>query len=464
MTQRSLSSLPSVDRLLSTRVCARLIPLYGRSQVTDAIRDVLGSVREQIGSSGGEPPPTEAILATVSDRLASASEPSLRPVLNLTGTVLHTNLGRSVLPAEALDSVVQIASGAANLEYDIDSAKRGDRDTHIESLLTRITGAEAATVVNNNAAAVLLVLNTLALGREVPVSRGELVEIGDSFRVPEIMARAGCKLVEVGATNRTHLNDYAGAINASTALLMKVHTSNYAIEGFTKSVNETDLALLAHEHSLPLVTDLGSGTLIDLTRYGLPFEPTAQAAIESGVDLVTFSGDKLLGGPQAGIIVGKRELIERIRKNPMKRALRVDKMTIAALFEVLKLYRDPDSLALRLPTLRMLTRNADDIRESARAILPALEARLADRAEVTVVPCQSQIGSGSLPTDLLPGYAICVTPTTGDDRALQALARAFRMLPVPVIGRVHDGCLLLDLRTLEDPSALTNQLAQLDLR
>ena len=306
-------------------------------------------------------------------------------------------------------------------------------------------------------------LNTLAEGKEVLVSRGELVEIGGSFRIPEVMAKAGCRLVEVGATNRTHLKDFARAIVPATGLLMKVHTSNYRIEGFTASVSAKDLASLAHSRGLPVAEDLGSGTLIDLTRYGLPMEPTARAAIESGVDLVTFSGDKLLGGPQAGIIIGKQACIDKLNANPLKRALRVDKMTIAALAEVLKLYRDPDTLPERLPALRHLTRTPQQTQNLARSLVKPLETCLKEYATVDITPCESQIGSGSLPTRVLPGYCIVITPKDGSERTLQTLVAGFRKLPWPVIGRVSDGHLLLDVRALDLPGQFEEQLHLLDI-
>ncbi|HEX6319865.1 MAG TPA: L-seryl-tRNA(Sec) selenium transferase, partial [Burkholderiales bacterium] len=335
-----------------------------------------------------------------------------------------------------------------NLEYDLEGGRRGERDGHVEALLCRLTGAEAATVVNNNAAAVLLVLNTLAARKEVPVSRGELIEIGGSFRLPDIMARSGCRLREVGTTNRTHLADYAGALGPKTGLVLKVHTSNYAIEGFTAAASEKELAALCRERGLPLAVDLGSGTLVDLRRYGLPHEPTVQEALAHGADVVTFSGDKLLGGPQAGIIVGAKALIEKLRKNPLKRALRLDKVTLAALAAVLKLYLDPDRLAQRLPTLRLLSRPVEDIRQLALRIAPRLP-----RAEV--IDCESQIGSGALPTQRLPSAGLAIRP--GDAR----LAARFRALPIPVIGRLQDGAYILDLRCLEDETGFVDQLGQL---
>jgi L-seryl-tRNA(Ser) seleniumtransferase len=326
-----------------------------------------------------------------------------------------------------------------------------------------MTGAEAATAVNNNAAAVLLVLNTLGMDRKVPVSRGELVEIGGSFRIPEVMSRSGCELVEIGATNRTHLKDYRNAISDDTALLMKVHTSNYRVEGFTASVSEPELAALAKEHKLPFVIDLGSGNLVDFKAFGLPEEPTVAEALANGADLVTFSGDKLLGGPQAGLIAGRADLVAKIKKNPLKRALRLDKMTLAALAEILKLYRHPAQLTQTLPTLRLLTRDVEHIRRQATSLLAPISRTLEPRYVVSVEDCLSQIGSGSLPVETLPSAAICIAPRTGEDSELRNLADQLRQLPKPVIGRLHKGALWLDLRCLETEQEATfmNQLGAL---
>ncbi|HXF66826.1 MAG TPA: L-seryl-tRNA(Sec) selenium transferase [Burkholderiales bacterium] len=458
-------AIPSLDRLLRLEAVTALIARHGRPLVTEAARAELAQLRAALARNRSACTFDEArFVRACAARLERETAPSLRPVFNLTGTVLHTNLGRALLPQEAAQAVARALTRPVNLEYDLEGAGRGERDRHVERWLTRLTGAEAALVVNNNAAAVYLALNTLALRKEVPVSRGELIEIGGSFRIPDIMARAGAKLVEVGTTNRTHLRDYAGAITPRTAALMKVHTSNYAIQGFTAAVPERDLAVLAHRHRLPLIVDLGSGMLADLEQWGLPHEPTPREALAAGADLVTFSGDKLMGGPQAGLIVGRAALVERLRTNPMKRALRVDKMTLAALEAVLKLYADPARLAERLPTLRLLARPLAEIEAQARRVLPALQAALRDRAQVAIVPVRSQIGSGSLPVDLLASCGIAVSvPGKRRRAAAAAIAAAFRALPTPVIGRVADGAFIMDLRCLEEEGEFLSQLDQLKL-
>ena len=378
-------------------------------------------------------------------------------MFNLTGTVLHTNLGRAIQAESAVEAVASAMRAPVTLEYDLDDAGRGHRDRAIADLLCQITGAEDACIVNNNAAAVLLMLAATASGREVVVSRGELVEIGGAFRIPDVMRQAGCQLHEVGTTNRTHAKDYRQAVNDNTALLMKVHTSNYSIEGFTKAVDEAELAAIGRELDIPVVADLGSGSLVDLSQYGLPKEPMPQEMIAAGVSLVSFSGDKLLGGPQAGIIVGKRALIARLQSHPLKRALRADKMTLAALEATLRLYQHPEVLTERLPTLRLLTRPAEEIRRLAERLLPDLAAHYADFA-VSVAACQSQIGSGSLPVDRLPSAALTFTPHDGRGSRLEALAARWRALPCPVIGRIDDGRLWLDLRCLEDETRFMEML------
>ena len=460
-TPSPVAGLPSVDRLLNADDAAPLTAEFGRAPTTDAIRRVLDDVRASV-LAGADLPEDAAILSAAAGYLSSASAPSLRPVYNLTGTVLHTNLGRAALPQEAIDAVAEAARGASNLEYRISEGKRGDRDEHIEAQLCEMTGAEAATIVNNNAAAVMLVLNTFALGKEVPTSRGELIEIGGSFRMPDIMAQSGCTLVEVGTTNRTHLKDYAGAIGPDTGMIMKVHTSNYVVEGFTAEVPEPELAKLCRDNNIPFAIDLGSGTLTELEKFGLPHEPTPMEAMKHGADVVTFSGDKLLGGPQAGIIVGTKDDIARIKKNPMKRALRCDKMTIAALSAVLRLYADPDRLIERVPTLRALARPVDDIRQAASRIGPAIAGAVEEFAAVSDTDCESQIGSGALPTRRIPSAGLAVTPTDNSGTALNALAESFRALPVPVIGRIQDDAFVLDLRCLEDEDGFAAQLSALE--
>jgi L-seryl-tRNA(Ser) seleniumtransferase len=465
------ASLPAVERLLRRVESQNLIGEFGRPAVTAAIRNVLAELRAAMNTAIESGCATESgstkeasILDRVSDQLREEARPSLRPVFNLTGTVLHTNLGRAALPEEAIEAIAIAAAGPSNLEYDLDHGRRGDRDDHLEKQICELTGAEAATVVNNNAAAVLLVLNTLALRKEVPASRGELIEIGGSFRMPDIMARAGCRLREIGTTNRTHLRDYQAAIGPKTGLVMKIHTSNYAIQGFTAAVSERDLAGLCHERGVPFAVDLGSGALIDLRKLGLPHEPMPSESLASGADLVTFSGDKLLGGPQAGIIAGRANLIDKIKRNPMKRALRVDKMTVAALSALLRLYANPDRVAERVPTLRILARPAGEIRKLAERLYPLVAARLQSFAAVELADCESQIGSGALPTQRLSSAGLAIRPLTGKPgagTALQRLARAFRNMPVPVIGRVQDGALILDLRCLEDETSFGAQLPAL---
>ena len=453
-----LAAIPSVDRLVQDARLRPAIARHGRGLVVDELRAVLDAQRAAIKSGAAEPIVEAGLVDALLARLDAFDRSSLSRVFNLTGTVLHSNLGRALLPREAADAAARILVEPSNLEYDLARGERGERDAHLEALLCRLTGAEAATVVNNNAGAVLLALNSLAFGREVPVSRGELVEIGGSFRIPEIIEAAGCRLREVGTTNRTHLRDYERAIGPATAAILKVHASNYAVVGFTAAPDEAELAQLAHAHALPYVSDLGSGSLVELERWGLPAEPTPMQALRSGADLVTFSGDKLLGGPQAGIAVGRRELIERLRRNPLKRALRLDKGRIAALASVLRLYLDPDRLAERLPTLRLLTRSAAQIAATAERLLPPLQAYCGALAEAGVAPCASQVGSGSLPVGRLPSSALRIASATlGPARIAQAL----RALPIPVIARVHDDAVWLDLRCLEsaeDEAAFAAQL------
>ena len=459
----SLRAIPSVERVLQHPSMREAAAAHGQSFVTALLKECIAETRQALraqGSADRTPSGVDEIARRVVINIEDLLAPSIRPVLNLTGTVLHTNLGRAPLPVEALRAMERVA-GAANLEFDLDTGRRGDRDAHVERWLKRLTGAEAATVVNNNAAAVLLVLNSLALRKEVPVSRGELIEIGGAFRMPDIMARAGSRLVEVGTTNRTHPRDYREAIRARTALLMKVHPSNYEIRGFRASVEARGLAEIAHEHGLPFVHDLGSGTLCDLSRFGLPREPTVAEAVADGADVVTFSGDKLLGGPQCGLIVGRTALISRIKRNPMKRAMRADKLILAALGAVLSLYRDPGRVIERIPALRLLARPREEIEAQAHRLLPAVVSALAGVADASILPCRSQVGSGALPVEALASAALALRPRSHGGAV--RLATAFRALPLPVLGRIANKALLFDLRCLEDDGALLDQLPLLDL-
>lgn len=466
-SKATVKDLPSIDKLLRLPSVQALVSIHGHTLVAVEARAQVDSLRAQ-ALSGVLPASAllpDALGQSLAGRVAERLAPNMRRVINLTGTVIHTNLGRAVLPRAAIDHLVAMMAGPNNLEYDLDSGSRGDRDSIVEGLLCEITGAEVATVVNNNAAAVLLSLAALGGGREAIVSRGELVEIGGAFRMPDVMASAGAHMVEVGTTNRTHLADYERAINERTALLMKVHTSNYAVQGFTSSVSEAELAPLAKARGVALVSDLGSGSLIDMGKYGLPQEPTPQQMLAAGCDVVTFSGDKLLGGPQAGLIVGSRDFVTRIRKFPMKRALRLSKLPLAALEATLRLYLQPELLVRELPTLRWLTRTQEQVGTSANAILGPLREALAPRYTVTLETMLSQIGSGSLPIDRLPSSGVAIAPNLSGKRgmgtALDALAEALRGLPLPVIGRIADDRLLLDCRCIDDPAELLGQLGAL---
>jgi L-seryl-tRNA(Ser) seleniumtransferase len=445
-----VSPFPSIDSLLRAPETAVLLTRFGRTAVTGMLRDVLSARRDNraFGAAAGD------IIGEAADYLAARFARSQRPVFNMTGTVLHTNLGRAPLPPEAAEAAAEALRNATTLEFDVATGQRGDRDDHVSALLCELTGAEAATVVNNNAAAVMLVLNTLALGKEVPVSRGELIEIGGAFRVPDIMLRAGAILREVGTTNRTHARDYNDAIGPQTGALMRVHQANYAIVGFTAAVPTDALSAIARDAGLPLIADLGSGSLIDLDRFGLPHETTPRESLAAGATIVTFSGDKLLGGPQAGLIVGHKSVISALNRNPLKRALRVDKGRLAALEVVLRLYLNPDGLAERLPALRLLVRSENDIRSTAERLCSALAPLWPDR-EVSVEACRSQIGSGAMPVDLLPSVAVTI-----GGNSLESIAKYLRSLPRPVIGRIARGRLILDCRCVE-PDGEAGFVAQL---
>ncbi len=456
-----LRDLPSVNAVLNVATASLLLERFGHSASTVAIRAVLDDARTLLRDGAPAVPSAEDVAVEALVRLDGEDRSGLRPLFNLTGTVLHTNLGRAVLAEAAIAAAVAAMRDPVALEFDLPAGKRGERDDHVRALLCALTGAEDATLVNNNAAAVLLALNTLADGREAVVSRGELIEIGGAFRMPDIMARAGALLVEVGTTNRTHPQDYRAALGAQTGVILKVHTSNYRIQGFTAEVSAADLAVIAGEANLPLMNDLGSGTLVDLSRYGLQKEPTVREAVSQGAGVVTFSGDKLLGGPQAGFIVGKRALIAAINRNPMKRALRVDKIRLAAIEATLKLYRDPDRLAQRLPTLKLLARPYADIEAQARRLLAAVGAASGAAYVVELCDCRSQIGSGALPLDTIASAGLVIRSRAGAG-GLDRLATLLRGLARPVIGRIEDGGLILDLRCLTDEAEFLSALTALD--
>jgi len=444
-----------VDRVLRMPACVAGVARFGRAAVTDAVRAAIAAARAQGGDLAAE-----AIAASACRAVEQDARPSLRPVINLTGTVLHTNLGRAVLAEAAIAAASTAMRSTAALEYDVVTGGRGERDDHVRGLLRELTGAEAAVAVNNNAAAVLLALSATAAGRETVISRGELIEIGGAFRMPDIMEAAGTKLVEVGTTNRTHARDYERAIGPETALVLKVHTSNYRIEGFTAEVAPRDLAALAHARGLPMMDDLGSGTIADFSRLGLPRERTVAQAVADGADLVTFSGDKLLGGPQSGFIVGRKELVAACARHPLKRVLRLDKIRLAALEATLRLYRDPDRVAETLPTLRLLARPVAAMRAMAERLRVPLAEWAGQDWRVEVVECRSQIGSGALPTETLPSAGLALHPDQGTSgRALEEMAARLRGLDPPVIGSVRDGAVRLDLRCLEEPAALLAAMA-----
>jgi L-seryl-tRNA(Ser) seleniumtransferase len=461
----SPANIPSIDRLLNSAAFESVLAQYGRTRVAADLRVYLDSLRQAAlaGTLDTSALSDEAIGFHLRSRLESATVPALRAVFNLTGTVLHTNLGRAILPEAAVDAVLQSMRAPVNLEYDLATGRRGDRDSLVEKLLCELTGAEAATVVNNNAAAVLLTLSAVASRRDVIVSRGELIEIGGSFRIPDIMRQAGARLVEVGTTNRTHLADYADAIGPRSGLLMKVHTSNYEISGFTHSVALGELVELGHARSVAVAADLGSGSLVDMTRWNLPKEPTVQETVAAGADLVSFSGDKLLGGPQAGLLVGRADLIAKIRKHPLKRALRVGKLTLAALEPVLALYRSPELLVERLTTLQLLTRPSSEMQAQAVRLRPIVQRAIGDAYEVTDAQMASQIGSGALPVDTLPSHGLAIRVVKGKRGSLDRLEGLLRGLSRPVIGRVSDKTLWLDMRCLSsaDEAAFVDQWGKL---
>lgn len=446
-SEQSLRQLPSIEELLSLPKIESLLEVYSRSLVTDILRSIVSSLRNKILNSDSEIilPEPEELVSLVQQQINEKTQPHLRIVVNATGTVTHTNLGRSLLSPSVCQSLVDAAQNFVNLEYDLNTGKRGHRDRITEPLIQQLTGCEASTVVNNNAAAVLIALQTVAKDKEVIVSRGELIEIGGAFRIPDVMAASGAILKEVGTTNRTHLRDYSDAINENTGLILKVHPSNYKIIGFTTTPDIKELAQLGTEHNIPTMEDLGSGALVDLSLYGLPQEPVVAERIKCGVDIVTFSGDKLLGGPQAGIIAGKFEWIQKIRKNPLMRALRVDKLTISVLSSTLQNYLYYDHITDNFPMLQRYTRSIEELYATAEKLSDRLKTIFHDNISIEVSPTLSQIGSGSLPEETLSSVAVVLTPNT---ITVEKLSELFRQGSTPIIGRIVDKQLRFDVRTI----------------
>ncbi|MBI4682012.1 MAG: L-seryl-tRNA(Sec) selenium transferase [Nitrospirae bacterium] len=450
--QQKLSQLPQVNECLMSPHGQKWLESHYRAIVIRSIREVIDSKRKEI-LAGADPEITiDAIAAEIEKAIKKHSAYKLRPLINASGVIIHTNLGRAILSDRAIENVVANAGGYSNLEYDISKGKRGKRYSHIKDIIRELTGAEDAIVVNNNAAAVLICLDTFAKGKEVIVSRGELVEIGGSFRIPAVMQASGAVLREVGTTNKTHLSDYENAVCGNTGLLMKVHQSNYKVIGFTEEVPVEKLVKLGKDFNIPVIDDLGSGCLISLEKFRLYGEPTVQEVIRQGADLVTFSGDKLLGGPQAGIIVGKEKLIQEIQKNPMLRALRIDKMTFAALEATFMQYLDEEKALKEIPTIRMLTQPVEVIRKRAGKILASLKKSLSGQADMNIVPDQSRAGGGSLPETDFPTYAVSVKPS---GISVNALEERLRLGNPPVIARIQGDVLLVDARTIQDREVRT---------
>lgn len=440
-------SIPKVDVLLEQEEIKAGIEKYGRDIVVDAIRIETEALRKYIGTCQSEDEAKDAVTNVAASILARAGKmlmPNMKKIINATGTILHTNLGRAPIGMEHMQHIADIATGYSNLEYNLEAGKRGERYSHFEELLCKITGAEAAMAVNNNAAAVMLVLSSLGKGGEVVVSRGELIEIGGKFRIPDVLEQSGATLVEIGTTNKTHYSDYEDAINENTAALLKVHTSNYRIVGFTESVSNDELVPLAKEHEIPVIEDLGSGVLIDLSKYGITYEPTVQDAVRVGVDVVTFSGDKLLGGPQAGIIVGKKKYIDKMKKNPLTRALRIDKFTAAALEVVLKEYLSEERAIRKLPVLQMITKSLAEVDKEARKLKRFLKTLELD-VELGIEKCESQIGGGSLPLERIPSVGVTMKPNKISTAELE---ERMRFLEIPIIPRTVNDKILMDVRTI----------------
>ena len=445
--KKKLSQLPSVDECIKSPFGEEWLLKYYRNIIVRSVRETIDSKRKELLDGADPDISIDTIAAEIEETIVRHSEYKLRPLINASGVVIHTNLGRSILSDKALENIVSTAGSYSNLEYEIAKGKRGKRYAHIKDILVELTGAEDAVVVNNNAAAVLICLDTFAKGREVIVSRGELVEIGGSFRIPEVMKSSGAILREVGTTNKTHMVDYENAVCGNTGLLLKVHQSNYKISGFTEEVPVPDLVKVGKEFRIPVVSDLGSGCMISLRPYGVHDEPTVQEVIKEGADLVTFSGDKLLGGPQSGIIVGRKKLVQKIQQNPMMRAMRIDKMTFAALEATFMQYLDEGKALKNIPTLRMLTESGDIIKKRAKKILNTLKKSISDKAVMEVQPDQSRAGGGSLPEADFPTFVVSIKP---HNMSINALEKKLRLGDPTVIARIKEDILLIDARTIQD--------------
>ena len=457
-------NIPKVDVLLENDSVQTMIRLYSRDTVVEAIREETEALRHFIKECEEEAEALrriENLIPNIERHVVRLHTPDMRPVINGTGTILHTNLGRAPISQEHMEYVASVATGYSNLEYDLEEGKRGERYSHFEELLCKITGAEAAMAVNNNAASVMLILSTLGKGKEVVVSRGELVEIGGKFRVPDVMEQSGAKLVEVGTTNKTHFSDYESAITEETSALLKVHTSNYRIVGFTDTVPIADLVPLGEKYDIPVVEDLGSGVLIDLAKYGLEHEPTVQESIQAGADVVCFSGDKLLGGPQAGIIIGKKKYIDQMKKNQLTRALRIDKFTATTLDVVLREYLSEEKAIQNIPVLRMITEPLDEVTKRARTLARMLKSAKFD-AEIQVQACESQIGGGSLPLERIPSMSVTIRPSVISTAELE---ERMRHLPIPIVPRTVNDRIVIDVRTVERRffKILVEQLKEYDV-
>ncbi len=451
-----LKGLPKVDEILSKEEIKEIIEKFPRSTIVEAVRNRIDEIRKEILSLENEHLTNfdmndDKLIQDIIFDIEKKNKMSLRRVINATGVVLHTNLGRALISEEIIKDITDVACNYSTLEFDVSTGKRGSRYSHSEEIICKLTGAEAALVVNNNAAAVLLVLNTMAKDREVIVSRGQLVEIGGSFRVPEVMAQSGAILREVGATNKTHIYDYENNINENTAAILKVHTSNYKILGFCKEVDIEEMVDLGKKCDIPVIEDIGSGTFIDFSKYGITYEPTVLESIAKGADVVTFSGDKLLGGPQAGIIVGKKKYIQRMKKNQLTRALRVDKMTLTALEATLRLYLDENNVLDKIPTLKMLTMDRDMIREKSEKLFGKIKESV-NTIEASLIEGYSQVGGGAMPLEKLPTHLISLSPKEISTKKMEEFLRDYT---TPIICRINDDRVLLDVRTIRESEFAT---------